>query len=392
MFEFLFMLFHSRRFFIVSAIIVADLFLMSLLASAAQNRHVSAAPRADVSTAPVQTYDNPNIITDGFMEMNDSVSRTIGEINQAFYDSADTVGLGAAKFSAGVIRGAGASGRFVAHDIVGGSVGAIRAVGSGIVGGSVAVGKGIGSGIVDGFTAAGNAASGGATFVGHDVVVGSISLVGRGAVGITAYEFSGVGSVVGAFGDVAHVSDIIKPAEHTTSPTPTITELRIQQAALIQSGTRNVLVAALTSGTGGLCDSGDGNGGYPAAWCNASMDSVATIPYSGDPINRECTSYAFWYFTQIEGHYNFHVWGNAKDWANTSNYATHAFPAVGAIAVETAGAYGHVAIVQALPGQKFAGQVVPAGDVLVSEMNYDWNGHFRYSYSPLDKFSAFIYQ
>jgi surface antigen len=64
---------------------------------------------------------------------------------------------------------------------------------------------------------------------------------------------------------------------------------------------------------------------------------------------------------------------------------------VGAIAVETSGYYGHVAIVQALPGETYEGQAVPAGYVLVSEMNYDWKGHFRYSYSPLSKFSAYIY-
>jgi surface antigen len=121
------------------------------------------------------------------------------------------------------------------------------------------------------------------------------------------------------------------------------------------------------------------------------MDSIATVSYSSDPINRECTSYAFWYFTSVEGHAGFRATGDAKYWAATSNYPTHTAPTVGAIAVETAGAYGHVAIVQALAGQKYAGQRVPAGYVLVSEMNYDWNGHFRYSYSPLSKFSAYIY-
>jgi surface antigen len=121
------------------------------------------------------------------------------------------------------------------------------------------------------------------------------------------------------------------------------------------------------------------------------MDSLPTISYSADPINRECTSYAYWYFTAVEGHTGFRVSGNAKYWATSSNYPTHAAPADGAIAVETVGAYGHVAIVQALPGQEYAGRVVPAGYVLVSEMNYDWQGHFRYSYSPLSKFTAYIY-
>jgi peptidoglycan hydrolase CwlO-like protein len=170
-----------------------------------------------------------------------------------------------------------------------------------------------------------------------------------------------------------------------------ISALRRQQAALIQAGTRNVTIPGKSGGSGGACDNGYGNGSYPLPWCDAAQDSVATIPYSSDPINRECTSYAYWYFSQIEGHTDFRVSGNANQWLATSNYPTHAIPAVGGLAVETTGAYGHVAVVQALPGQTYGGATVPAGYVLVSEMNYDWNGHFRYSYSPLTKFGGYIY-
>ena len=170
-----------------------------------------------------------------------------------------------------------------------------------------------------------------------------------------------------------------------------IASLRRQQASMIQSGTRGVYIPPASGGSGGACDAGNGNGRYPMSWCNAAQDTVATIPYSSDPINRECTSYAYWYFTQVEGHTDFRATGNANQWAYTSNYPVHAAPAVGSIAVETSGYYGHVAIVQALPGQNYAGNVVPDGYVLVSEMNYDWNGHFRYSYSPLSKFSDYIY-
>lgn len=196
-------------------------------------------------------------------------------------------------------------------------------------------------------------------------------------------------SFFGLFHGFSHISSIIQPKNPATIPT--ITQLRAQQAALIQSDTTAVSVAASAVGTGGACDNGSGNGGYPTSWCNSSMDSVATVSYSNDPINRECTSYAYWYFTSVEGYSDFRVLGNAKSWAFNSNYPVHRSPAVGAIAVETAGAYGHVAIVQALPGQNYAGQTVPIGYVLVSEMNYDWNGHFRYSYRPLSKFSAYIY-
>jgi hypothetical protein len=205
------------------------------------------------------------------------------------------------------------------------------------------------------------------------------------------FSFTGhtLSSSLGFFAGMTHVSALIRPSDNT--PTPTITQMRAQQAGIIQSGTTNAVVPTLSSGTGGACDIGQGNGSYPLNWCDAPMDSIATISYTTDPINRECTSYASWYFTSVEGHTDFHASGNAKYWAATSNYPTYAAPAVGAIAVETVGAYGHVAIVQALPGQTYEGQLVPAGDVLVSEMNYDWQGHFRYSYSPVSKFAAYIY-
>lgn len=182
-----------------------------------------------------------------------------------------------------------------------------------------------------------------------------------------------------------------------------IAQLQKQQAAIIQantiavklkstsgtsSGSGSISVPSASSGSGGACDNGNGNGGYPMAWCNAAQDSITT---SGGFPNRECTSYAYWYFTSIEGHSDFYDTGNANQWLNNSNYATHSSPAVGAIAVETAGTYGHVAIIQGLPGQTVDGDTVLSGYVLVSEMNYDWNGHFRYSYSPLTKFAGYIY-
>ena len=171
-----------------------------------------------------------------------------------------------------------------------------------------------------------------------------------------------------------------------------IDELKRQQAAMIQSGTMGVSIPPMSGGSGGACSNpfNGNNGRYPMSWCDAAKDTVATIP-NGGLINRECTSYAYWYFTQVEGHTDFSASGDAKYWATTSNYPVHAAPKVGAIAVETAGTWGHVAIVQALPGQTYAGQTVPGDSVLVSEMNYDLAGHFRYSFSPLSKFSDYIY-
>lgn len=221
--------------------------------------------------------------------------------------------------------------------------------------------------------------------IGHgtEVTAGFMLNAAGSAFAFAAYPFSHIHNF-------AHLNSIITPEDHT--PTPTITQLRAQQTAIIQQGTIDLSTASTANtASGGACDAGTGNGGYPISWCNSPMDTIQTVLYSPDLINRECTSYAYWYFTTIEGHTNFRVAGNAKYWAGTSNYPTYTSAAVGAIAVETAGAYGHVAIVQALPGQQYAGQQVPAGYVLVSEMNYDWNGHFRYSYSPLNKFSRYIY-
>lgn len=165
-----------------------------------------------------------------------------------------------------------------------------------------------------------------------------------------------------------------------------ISALDAQQAAIIQAGTESV--GSHGTYTSSTCDNGSGSGGYPASWCDSVQDSFN--PIGGFPV-RECTSYAYWYFTEVEGHTDFNVSGNADEWLNTSNYPTHSAPQVGGLAVETAGEFGHVAVVQALAGQSFQGGTVPAGDVGVSEMNYDFEGHFRYSDSPMSKFAGYIY-
>lgn len=208
------------------------------------------------------------------------------------------------------------------------------------------------------------------------------------------FPFVAAGHGIGyAFGAVSratgtHLASVIKPQNDIK--VPVITAEQAQQVSLIQSDTIN-FEPIKPMGSGGACDNGAGNGGYPMQWCDAPMDTLRAKVGSNSRINRECTSYAYWYFTQVLGHTDFEVWGNADHWAFASNYPVHKQPAVDAIAVETAGAYGHVAIVHTLPGQTYEGKVVPDGYVLVSEMNYDWQGHFRYSYSPLTKFSAYIY-
>ncbi len=233
---------------------------------------------------------------------------------------------------------------------------------------------------------------------GIGIAIGTVArAIGKAAIFIgrvIAFPFVAIGHGAGyVFATVSkplhsHLASVIQPQNDTE--TPVITPEQARQVTLIQQDT--LAVAPIKpAGSGGACDSGAGNGGYPLDWCDARMDTIRTVAYSSDRINRQCTSYAYWYFTTIEGHSGFRVTGNANRWARTSNYPIHSTPAVGAIAVQTGGYYGHVAIVQALPGQTHDGKVVPDGYVLVSEMNYDWQGHFRYSYSSLSKFSAYIY-
>ncbi len=157
-----------------------------------------------------------------------------------------------------------------------------------------------------------------------------------------------------------------------------ISALEAQQAAINASDSTQINIPPSSSGAGGACDVGYGNGGYPIKWCSAPQDTIPTIPYSGDPINRECTSFAYWYFNSVEGK-PLHVYGNAKDWAYTADRPVDQTPSVGAIGVKTAGPFGHVVIVVAKAGQSYGGITVPSGDVLTMSMNYDYQGHFHYS-------------
>lgn len=154
-----------------------------------------------------------------------------------------------------------------------------------------------------------------------------------------------------------------------------IAELQRQQAEINR---RNSLAANVqaSGGSGGACDNGNGNGGYPMHWCDNLQDTIPTIDYSSDPINRECTSFAYWYFTSVEGN-SLHVSGDAKKWVYTANRPVDNTPEVGSIGVSTAGAFGHVMIILALSGQTYHGFTVAPGYVLTMSMNYDYAGHFH---------------
>lgn len=173
-----------------------------------------------------------------------------------------------------------------------------------------------------------------------------------------------------------------------------ISKLRAEQAAANASIARSAHVVGSSGGSGGLCDIGSGNGGYPMAWCNVPQDSINDA--NGFPA-RECTSFAYWYFTSVEGQTSFSVSGNAGWWWETSNYPVTEYPDVkaGAIGVEPSsslnapvpslhgGYYGHVMIVKALPNTNYPGYgTVPDGYVLVASMNEDEAGHFMYNLWP----------
>ncbi len=176
-----------------------------------------------------------------------------------------------------------------------------------------------------------------------------------------------------------------------------IIQLRAEQAALNE---RNAsYITPPSGGYGGYCATPNypiggtyyysgsmtysPNGGYPMSWCNASMDSLTVA--GGFP-NRECTSFAYWYFTVVEGNSGFYVTGNANQWWYTANRPVDRTPAVGSIAVDPSGYYGHVMIVIATPGQTYDGRVVPAGYIDTISMNDDWYGHFFAMQRPYSGF------
>lgn len=372
MYELVDSLIEKRRFFFALASVAIYLLLTSVLGSAVQAHRATLEARIKASDNGQSTQiadASPNVITNALSQLVDDIGGGSDTIVVKILSGTMSLASGLTHFNGSVEHGGYVAVMGTAHGVRTASMFAVHSEESTMRSSTHFV-RSIASGTAD------------ATGSGADFAVNSVT-------GTVEFNVNLVRSVGGFAVGIAHVGSIIRPTDAT--PVPIITQLRLQQAKIIQSGTQDVTIAAVATGSGGACDVGDGNGGYPMSWCNAAMDTVATVPYTSDLINRECTSYAYWYFTVIEGHSNFQVFDDAKYWASTSNYPSYALPEVGAIAVETAGAYGHVAIVQALPGQKYDGQVVPDGDLLVSEMNYDWQGHFRYSYSPESKFSAYIY-
>jgi surface antigen len=153
-----------------------------------------------------------------------------------------------------------------------------------------------------------------------------------------------------------------------------IATLQAQQAAAIAAASRRVEVPGASGGSGGACDNGSGNGGYPMEWCNAEKD---TIIDSWGMYNRECVSYAAWKATQ-DGFY-VPYWGgrgNADQWpsdAESAGIPVDNTPQIGNVAIYTGGPYGHAMIVQAINGST----------VTVSSINADDAGHFEFDVWPI---------
>jgi surface antigen len=156
-----------------------------------------------------------------------------------------------------------------------------------------------------------------------------------------------------------------------------VAKLQAEQAAILEAASQsfNGSIPGASGGSGGACDNGHGNGGYPMSWCNATQDSIIT-PWG---YSRECVSWAGWRRQQLGR--PVYAWGNANQWASgarAAGYRVDSTPEVGAVAQTSAGAFGHVAVVEAIQGS----------NVIVSEMNYDDAGHYRLGTYPI---SYFVY-
>ena len=82
---------------------------------------------------------------------------------------------------------------------------------------------------------------------------------------------------------------------------------------------------------------------------------------------RNCTDFVAWKLASLgvpaslyRGH------GNASGWARVGEITTNSSPAVGAVAVQTSGKYGHVAIIAAVSGSR----------ITIAEYNYHENGTY----------------
>lgn len=123
--------------------------------------------------------------------------------------------------------------------------------------------------------------------------------------------------------------------------------------------------------------------GYQAPVSRATSSYGGTTGYrvssniagmrSGSVGNKYAWGYCTWYAYERRAQMGLSTgsyWGNAKTWAlyaRSEGYPVSRTPTVGAILVDSAGYYGHVAVVES---------VAPNGDIVVSEMNNAAYGGF----------------
>ena len=141
-------------------------------------------------------------------------------------------------------------------------------------------------------------------------------------------------------------------------------ELQRQQQAAIEAALRR------SGGTINVLPGDPNKGGYPweqGCWVDANAWSNGGAGGDGtDPLGygcRQCVSYTAWKVGQRTGNFP-RYWGNANQWpssARSAGYSTGSTPRVGSVGVISAGAYGHVAWIEAVNGD---------GTVDVSQYNY----------------------
>lgn len=146
-----------------------------------------------------------------------------------------------------------------------------------------------------------------------------------------------------------------------------IEKLRQQQAAENARRMQSV-------GMSGIPAASSGNGGYPAMWANAPMDSLVD---TWGLYNRECVSYVAWKVA-ASGRYvpHFAGAGHAYQWPDTTSrhgIPNGSTPKVGSAAIMYGGPYGHVMYVEAVHGD---------GTITVSDYNLGVDGLYRYYTRP----------
>lgn len=154
-----------------------------------------------------------------------------------------------------------------------------------------------------------------------------------------------------------------------------VASLRAQQAAENARAFRS-------SGNGAIPPPSGGNGGYPAVWANAPIDSIVD---SWGMYNRECVSYVA-YRIASSGR-NMPYWGgrgHAYQWpgnAASAGIPTGSTPRAGAAAVSYGGPYGHIMYVESVNGD---------GTITVSDYNFAMDGLYR-NYSRSASGLTYIY-